>query len=122
MKTIKTLFVIAFAIAITSAAKAQPFNYKLDGPFATTKTFKVNGVCEMCKHRIENAIKDLTGVWSSDWNVDSKTLSVKYDRIKVNPGKIQQIVANAGHDIENHKATDNVYTKLPDCCHYPRKS
>jgi len=41
MKTIKTLFVIAFAILITSTAKAQHFNYKLDGPFATAGTSRM---------------------------------------------------------------------------------
>jgi hypothetical protein len=71
MKTIKPLFVIAFAILITSAAKAQHFNYKLDGPFATAKTFKVNGVCVMCDHRIENAVKNLQGIWSSYWDISS---------------------------------------------------
>ena len=122
MKTIKALFAIAFAITITSVAKAQNYNYKLDGPFTATKTFKVSGTCEMCEHRIENAIKNLPGVWSSYWDIDSRTLQVTYDRLKLNPDKIEQHIAVAGHDTEKFKASDEVYTKLPDCCHYPKRS
>ena len=122
MKTIKALLVIVFAVTIASTAKAQNFNSKLDGPFAATKTFNVNGVCDMCKHRIENAVNKLPGIWSSNWKEVSKTLTVTYDRIKINPDKIQQIVVGVGHDTEKVKASDAVYNALPDCCHYPRKS
>ena len=122
MKTIKALFVIAFAIGISSAAKAQQFNPKLDGPFAATKTFKVNGVCAMCEDRIENAIKKLPGIWSSHWDVNSQTLHVTYDRSKLTQVKIEQHIASIGHDTENFKAGDELYSGLPECCHYPRKS
>ena len=122
MKTIKTLFVIAFAVFATSTASAQYFNPKLDGPFAATKTFKVSGTCEMCKHRIETAVKGLPGIWSSYWDINSQTLQVTYDRSKQNPDRIEQIVAAAGHDTKKIKAQDYVYTSLPECCHYQRKS
>jgi mercuric ion binding protein len=122
MKTIKALFIIACAIGITSAAKAQQFNYKLDGPFAATKTFKVSGVCEMCEHRIENAVKKLPGIWSSYWDVNSHILKISYDRSKLTTAKIEQAIVSVGHDTENFKAQDNVYVSLPECCHYPRKS
>jgi len=49
MQTLKTFLFIAIAVITTSFAQAQQFNPKLDGPFATSKTFKVNGTCEMCK-------------------------------------------------------------------------
>jgi hypothetical protein len=29
-------------------------------------------------------------------------------------------IANAGHDTEMHKATDEAYNKLPGCCKYER--
>jgi len=120
MKTIKAFFVIAFVFAITSTTKAQ--NYKLDGPFMATKAIKVNGVCDMCKHRIESALKTTSGISYVNWDIDSKTLLVRYSRTKINPDKIQELVAAAGHDTEKVKASDGLYKALPDCCHYPRKS
>jgi periplasmic mercuric ion binding protein len=122
MKTIKMLFVMAFAISMTSASNAQQFNYKLDGPFAATKTIKVSGVCPMCQHRIENAVKNLPGIWSSYWDINSQMLWVTYDRLRLSPDRIEQQIAAAGHDTGKFRAQDQVYVNLPDCCHYPRKS
>lgn len=121
MKAIKVLFVIAFALTITSTANAQNYNYKLDGPFTATRTIKVSGVCSMCEHRIETAVNSMKGIWSSNWDVNSKTLQVIYDKTKVSPDKIERRVAGAGHDTEKFKASDEEYTRLPDCCHYQRE-
>jgi mercuric ion binding protein len=122
MQTLKTFLFIAIAVTFTSMAQAQQFNSKRDGPFATSKTFKVNGTCEMCKHRIESSINKLPGIWSSYWDVSSKTLMVTYDRSKVSPSMIEKLVCAEGHDINSITALANVYNKLPECCHYQRKS
>jgi mercuric ion binding protein len=122
MQTLKTLLFIAIAVTVTSFSHAQQFNPKLDGPFVTSKTFKVQGTCEMCKHRVESSIKGLPGIWSSYWDVSSKTLQVTYDRSKVNPDMIEKLVSAQGHDINSVYASVEVYNKLPDCCHYQRKS
>ena len=121
MKTIKRLLVIILALSITSLAKAQNYNYKLDGPFTATKTFKVSGVCEMCKQRIENAINDLPGVWSSKWDVNSKTLMVRYDRVKITPDKMEQLIAAAGYDTEKVKASDLGIFKASGLLPLPKK-
>jgi copper chaperone CopZ len=121
MKAIKALFVIAFVLTITSAANAQNYNYKLDGPFTATRTTKVRGVCPMCEHRIESAVNSMQGVWSSRWDINSETLLVRYDKIKVSLDKIEQRISAAGHDTEKFKASDEIYSSLPDCCHYKRK-
>jgi periplasmic mercuric ion binding protein len=122
MQTLKTFLFIAIAVTVTSFAQAQQFNQKLDGPFATSKTFKVNGTCEMCKHRIESSVKNLPGIWSSYWDVSSKTLMVTYDRSRVTPAMIEKQVSGKGHDIDSMNASVEVYSKLPGCCHYQRKS
>jgi mercuric ion binding protein len=122
MQTLKTFLFIAIAVSLTSFAKAQQFNPKLDGPFAITKSFKVNGTCEMCKHRIESSINNLPGIWSSNWDVSSKTLMVSYDRSKVKSATIEKLVNAQGHDIDSMNAASDVYNRLPECCHYQRKS
>src|SRR6516162_5079151 len=111
MKTIKALFIIAIAIISNATAKAQ--NYKLDGPFIRTKVFHVNGVCEMCKHRIETAIAKSKGIWSANWDEGSKILVIKYDKLKIDQDKIQQVVASVGHDTDKFRAPDQVYAALP---------
>ncbi len=122
MQTLKTFLFIAIAVSLTSFARAQQFNPKLDGPFAITKSFRVNGTCEMCKHRIESSIKTLPGIWFSNWDVSSKILMVTYDKSKVNTVTIERLVSGQGHDIDSMNAAADVYIKLPECCHYQRKS
>jgi copper chaperone CopZ len=122
MKATKAVLAMAIAISLVSFANAQNFNTKLDGPFTATKALMVSGVCDMCKHRIETAVKALPGIWSADWKINSNTLLVTYDRSKINPGKMEKAIASVGHDTKGYKAPDPVYAALPDCCHYQRKS
>jgi membrane fusion protein, copper/silver efflux system len=80
--------------------------------------FGVSGNCEMCKERIENAAKSVTGVLSAVWDVNSKKITVEYDDTRVSLDNIQEAIARAGHDTEKFKAPDEVYNNLPECCLY----
>lgn len=83
----------------------------------STITFKVFGLCEMCKARIETAAKG-RGVKSADWNIESKLLTLQYIPSQVSKEKIQNRILGAGHDLENKKAKEAVYRDLPPCCLY----
>jgi outer membrane receptor for ferrienterochelin and colicins len=58
---------------------------------------------------------------SATWDVDSKVLSLDYDPSTTSPEKVQQRVADAGHDTQLKTAKDFVYNELPDCCRYREK-
>lgn len=90
--------------------------------FAGTKTEKieVKGNCGMCESRIEKAVKAVDGVSKADWNKDTKKLEVTFDDAKTNLDKIEVAIAKVGHDTPKHKASTEVYDKLPDCCKYDR--
>jgi membrane fusion protein, copper/silver efflux system len=80
-------------------------------------SFKVYGLCEMCKERIEKAALSVPGVKSASWDMDSKMLQVKYpDSVKTLD--IHKAVAKVGHDTDLVKADDAVYKALPECCLY----
>ncbi len=83
----------------------------------STISFKVFGVCEQCKGRIEGALK-VKGIKSASWDVDTKMLSLAYNPNVISLSKIQNKILAVGHDLENKKAKDAVYNKLPPCCHY----
>jgi len=85
-----------------------------------TDTIKVYGNCDMCKKRIEGALKDVKGIQSANWNVDTKMLTVSYDESKISLNKIHQKVADVGHDTDKIKAKDEVYNNLMGCCQYER--
>jgi periplasmic mercuric ion binding protein len=90
--------------------------------FAGKKTEKieVNGACGMCETRIEKTVKAIEGVSKADWSKDTKILEVTFDDTKTNVDKIEKAVAAVGHDTPLYKASDDVYEKLPACCHYDR--
>lgn len=109
----KTKLIILAALIIMSAGNL----------FAGEKTgkFEVKGNCSMCEKRIEGAATDVAGVSTADWDKKSKILEVVFDDSKTDVNKIQMAIAAAGHDTPIHKATEEVYKKLPKCCQYNRQ-
>jgi len=90
--------------------------------FAQNKTAKasieVDGVCMMCKERIEKAAIKSKGVKSAIWNVETHELKLIYDEGKTNLKTIQQSIADVGHDTKEIKATDEAYNSVHPCCFY----
>ncbi len=84
----------------------------------TTKSFKVQGLCDMCRERIETAALSVKGVSTAKWDADSKQLelSINSDALKIID--VHRAIAAAGHDTELEKADDSVYNELPGCCQY----
>jgi mercuric ion binding protein len=83
----------------------------------TQTEFTVNGNCGMCKERIENALT-IPGVKTASWSFESQSAKVIYNSAKVSEKAMQAAIAEAGHDTEKVKATDEAYGKLHACCNY----
>jgi membrane fusion protein, copper/silver efflux system len=81
-------------------------------------TFKVAGLCEMCKDRIEKAAMSVDGVSNAVWDMSKKDLNLDFDNKKTTLAAIHKVIAKAGHDTELFKADDAVYNALPECCLY----
>lgn len=79
---------------------------------------KVQGLCEMCKERIETAAKSVNGVSSATWESETKRLHLNFDKHKTALEAIGKAIAKAGHDNDKYKADDKVYNALPECCRY----
>lgn len=111
MKTIPLLIMLL----ICTTAKTQQLHTN-----DTSTVFKVFGVCEMCKERIETTLQ-LKGIHSATWDIDTKMLTVSYDVSKISFEKINSKIAGAGHDTYYKTAPDAVYNALPKCCRYRGK-
>lgn len=81
-------------------------------------SMEVDGVCNMCKERIEKACIKTKGVKSAVWNVETHQLSLIYDERKTNLDTITKNVLAVGHDVKDLKATDEAYNSVHDCCRY----
>ncbi|MCL1932993.1 MAG: cation transporter [Candidatus Azobacteroides sp.] len=81
-------------------------------------TLIVQGNCDMCKTRIEEAAGKVSGVSSASWNMETKELTFDYDPAKTSPESISKAIAAVGHDTNLDLAPDSVYNTLHECCKY----
>jgi len=118
MKTIKLFLVIIMITTISGTLIAQTTSGTSGNQ--KTETFKVWGNCNMCKTRIEKAVKS-NGAAAADWNIKSKLLTVTFDPSKTSIDSFSKKLASVGHDTEKYKADDKAYDALDECCQYPRE-
>jgi len=72
----------------------------------------------MCEKRIEKAALSVDGVSKADWSEETKMIEVTLDDSKTDVHEIQKAIAKVGHETEKHKAANEVYKELPECCLY----
>ncbi len=84
-------------------------------------TIEVNGNCEMCKKRIEQAAYSVKGVKSANWDIGSHQMNLIVNEQKTSLEEIEKSIAKAGHDTDNAKATEADYDELHACCMYERE-
>tara|TARA_X000000368_G_C23035052_1_gene714231 strand:- start:1836 stop:2192 length:357 start_codon:yes stop_codon:yes gene_type:complete len=106
-------YLLILFLFISSFAFAQESNNK-----NSKSTFKVSGVCEMCKSRIEKGSIKIKGVKYAKWDLNSNNLSIIYNSTKIDLNTIQKKIAHLGHDTEKFKSSEKVYNSLPECCYY----
>src|SRR5665648_53476 len=120
MRTVRLFITAVVVSAFGLAATAQTHDHmNMNMATSKTETFKVLGNCDMCKTRIENAVKE-EGASSADWSTETKLLTVTFDPSKTNVEALSKKLAGVGHDTEKFKADDKVYDALPACCKYER--
>jgi len=110
MKTIRN-FIIILLLIFSVNINSQ------DKKLIDTISFKVSGICNLCKLRIENAAI-IKGVKYASWDIKTQMLTVIYRNDKVNIIDIHKSIAITGHDTEKVRASDEAYKKLPKCCAY----
>ena len=120
MKTLTLFIAVVFAASLSLRSNTVNQNTSTAVAQTTlTETFKVWGKCDMCKTRIEKTVK-AEGATNAIWDEKTQMLTVTYDPSKTNKDALSKKLAAVGHDTEKYRAPDDVYAKLPGCCHYER--
>lgn len=109
---IKSIYISIFLITLFLPAEVYPFTGDVK-----TAEFKVEGVCGMCKDRIENGAL-IKGVKKAEWDKETEMLTVIYNPDKVELIDIHKAIAELGHNTDKVKAEETAYNKLPTCCQY----
>ena len=81
-------------------------------------SIEVDGVCMMCKKRIEKASLKTKGVKFASWNVDTHELKLIFDENKTSLSQIASNVTDVGHDTKSFIASKEAYESLDPCCKY----
>jgi len=106
----KKIIIVVAVVFISAFGFSQNKNAKA--------SLEVDGVCMMCKHRIEKACFSTKGVKSAIWDVKTHELKLIFDERKTNLKTIQNSVVAVGHDTKDLKAKDAIYNKIDPCCLY----
>ena len=105
----KTTYTLIAAVLITLSATAQSKITKI--------ILEVDGLCGMCKERIENAAY-LTGVKQVNWDKTTHELDVVFRNDKVSEEEIIASINNAGHDVKGSLASAEQYEQIHSCCRF----
>ncbi|KGL58623.1 heavy-metal-associated domain-containing protein [Polaribacter sp. Hel1_85] len=108
-----SLFLIGFSVQSQEIKKKK--NAKV--------TFEVDGICGMCKKRIETAALKTKGVKFALWDVSSHQLNLIMDERKTDVLTVQKNILKVGHDVvgldaQKIAATEEAYNSVHPCCKY----
>lgn len=107
----KIVFVLSLLlVGFTTQAQKKKKNAKV--------TIEVDGICGMCKKRIETAALKTKGVKFASWNVKTHSLNLILDERKTTVKTVQKSIAAVGHDSKGVKATEKAYNSVHPCCKY----
>jgi copper chaperone CopZ len=70
----------------------------------------------MCEERIEETVKQVSGVSAADWDKSSGMLMVRYDSVKTNQENIEKACAKVGHGTRTFSVDSTTDATLPSCC------
>lgn len=114
-KLILTLSIILIGFSVQSQEIKKNKNAK--------EVIKVDGICGMCKKRIETAALKTKGVKFAIWSPETHQLNLIMDERKTDVEAIQKNILAVGHDIlleEGKKlvAKTEAYNSVHPCCKY----
>ena len=72
--------------------------------------------CKTCVRTIKDALVSVDGIESADVNLDSKSATVKFIPAKMDIGKIELTISQAGYDADKVKRDSTAYENLAVCC------
>ena len=111
MKRFLTAAFIVCGFSIASSAQVKAVQ--------TVKISTPTVQCNLCKTRIEQALKRYDGVLSTTVNVKKKETVVKFLTDRANEEIIKTAIANTGYDANEIAANPDSYKVLPKSCKKP---
>lgn len=108
------------AFGVSKGFKLKTLKPQIDSDILQTlnqTSYFVDGICGMCKDRIEALAYKVKGVKWAEWDLENKTLSLKFKE-DLNEEKLAKTLAKGGHDNWMINAEEKAYNNLHSCCKY----
>jgi periplasmic mercuric ion binding protein len=99
LKSLVILVVFQFSLAMAFTASAQDKNKEKEEKETTMKCW-VSMTCAGCQAKIEKNIAFEKGVTGLETDLTTKTVTIKYNTKKTDPGKLEKAIQKLGYKTE----------------------
>lgn len=72
--------------------------------------------CKTCVRTIKDALASVDGIESAEVDLAAKNATVKFIPAKLDIGKIELAISQAGYDADRVKRDSTAYENLAECC------
>jgi copper chaperone CopZ len=72
--------------------------------------------CNTCVATVKKTLAAIDGVESAEVDLKAKNVTVHFLAARVDIGRIEAGIGNAGYDANDVKRDSSAYENLPDCC------
>jgi len=72
--------------------------------------------CNTCVATVKRTLASMDGVESAEVDLKAKNVTVRYLAAKLDIGRIETGISNAGYDANDVKRDSTAYENLPECC------
>ncbi|MGA9407119.1 MAG: heavy metal-associated domain-containing protein [Bacteroidota bacterium] len=103
---------ISFACVIMVGCGKPPASSNISVATIQLPTLK----CKTCVRTIKNALASVDGVESAEVDLHAKSATVKFIPAKLDVGKIELAISEAGYDADNVKRDSTAFENLSECC------
>jgi copper chaperone CopZ len=115
----KTLLFIcaAFIISMPGCRKLTTGNTASTASAAAITTINLPTLkCNTCVATVKRTLTSMDGVESAEVDLKAKIVTVHYRTAKLDIGRIETGISNAGYDANEVKRDSTAYENLPSCC------
>ena len=102
-----SFFLIVFSTEVYSSGNTQKVE------------IETSAQCPMCKESIEKMLTFERGVRSALLDMETKKVTVRYNRRRADPDKLRKAINKLGYDADDKQGDHEAYVNLPACCKKP---
>ncbi len=107
----------AFLLSLPGCTRSTTGNTAATTSSAAIATINLPTLkCNTCVATVKRTLASMDGVEGADVDLKAKNVTVHYLAAKLDIGRIETGISNAGYDANDVKRDSTAYENLPECC------